>query len=455
MTITVAASGKRAFELVANDLNNDPCLFPRVPANSVFTQAFGFTTKIVATSDEDYLAFPYVTMIGTTLIGIYSKSDSHASGSSQVMIKSTDNGLTWSSVLFYDNDTGNYNYSLLNGVLASGDKVVLKVWTVTNTAGTFSVVINSPVSYGGLNYAMWSRPIAGPGGVLWRTGYAVNGSYTQTALFESSDDGDTWTGVSVIFDGSYLFSEADVVNVGGTNWLSVCRENTAPTVTGGNPLYYATSDDDGLTWVVQGQYNTSLVNGRQPNLTKLAAGDIILGAGVRSGTSGYAGSIGDQVRMVLTTGNCVYKKPKNTYANNPFHTYTSTPTTVRVTLNDHGFVAGDFISISGAVGFDGIPTSELNGILEVDSVLSNDWFTIIVTTPATTGNIDGGGASVIGYNLTQWGYRTQLEPMNSTDGGQPFANEISANRINVVYYTRKSVDTEPVISSASLNTENL
>lgn len=455
MSIVVSSAGKREFELVANDLDSDPCLFPRVPANSVFTQAFGFTTKIVAASDTDYLAFPYVTTIGTSLIGIYSTSDSHASGSSQIMIRSDDDGLTWSSVTFYDNDSGDYDYSLLNGLLPSGDKVVLKVWTVTNTAGTFSNVVNSTVSFGGLNYAIWSRPVAGPSSKLWRTGYATNGSYTQTALFESSDGGDTWTGVSVIFNGSYLFTEADLANIGGSNWLAVCRENTSPTVTGGNPLYYATSNDDGATWTVQGQYSTLLVNGRQPNLTKLAAGDIILASGNRSGTSGYAGSIGDQVRMAITTGNCVYKNPKKTYLSNPFHTYSSTPKLIRVTLANHGFAANDIVSFTGAVGFDGIPSAELNTVHTVKTVLSDDWFTIEVTTSATTGNIDGGGASVTGYNVTQWGWRTQVEPMYSTDGGQPFVNEISSNRINVVYYTRKSVDTDPIISSASLDTGNL
>lgn len=454
MTITVASSGKREFEFVAYDLDNNPCLFPRVPANHVFTQAFNFTTKQVASDPVRYLAFPYVTKIGTTLIGLYSNSDSHASGSSQYMIKSTDNGLTWTSTLFYNNDTNTYDYSLLNGVLTSGSKVILKVWTITNTAGVFSSVVNSSVSYGGLSYAMWSRPITGPSGKLWRTGYAVNGSYTQTALFESSDGGDTWTGKSIIFDGSYLFSEADVVNVGGTNWLSVCRESTAPTVTGGNPLYYATSDDDGATWTIQGQYNTSLVNGRQPNLTKLAAGDIILGAGVRSGTSGYGGSAGDQVRMAITTGNSIYKNSKKTYGSNPF-TSIAASTTVRVTLTDHGFKQNDIISFAGATTFDGIPAAELNTVHTVTAVISDNVFEIQVVTTPTAGGVAGGGSSVTGYNVTQWGWRTQLQPMFSTDGGQPFVNEISSNRINVVFYTRKTTTTTPVISSATLDTGNL
>jgi hypothetical protein len=128
---------------------------------------------------------------------------------------------------------------------------------------------------------------------------------------------------------------------------------------------------------------------------------------------------------------------------------------MRITLNSHGAETGDIVFINGATGtVDGIATSEVNGFKTVTKI-SDNVIEVATTTNATAGSVTGGGSAVTVQNLTRWGFRTRISPMYSTDGGQPFANEISNNRINVVYYARRTDRTKPVIASATLNTTNL
>lgn len=294
---------KREFEFTGADLNGDACLFPRHPPNHVFVQAFGFKTKQIDAQADRYLAFPFFVKLGASIIGLYSDGDSHASSDRQIMARSDDGGLTWSKVDFYVAANGEFNFSLLNGLIGVGQSVVLKVWSIKNTDGVLSAVPNSTVAYGGLTYALWSRTATAPGGNLYRTGYAANGADQQTALFESADGGVTWVGKSVIFQtAGRKYNEADLVNTGGTNWLAIVREDGGA----GNPLYSATSADDGATWSAPTLLNTTSINGRQPNLTKLSDGSIILAAGDRFGVSGYLGPA-EQAYGFDTTGVTIWR----------------------------------------------------------------------------------------------------------------------------------------------------
>ena len=447
--MSVSIGIKREFELTGNDLEGDGCLFPRDPSNHVFAQAFNFRTKLIAKSASNYLAFPYVIQLGSSLVGIYSDGESHANSDKQIMVRSDDGGLTWSSVDFYVNATATYNFSLLNGILASGSKAVFKSWTVTNTAGSFSAVINSTVTNGGDTYAIWSRPVNAPSSKLFRTGYTTTGDW-KTALLESSDSGSTWTFTSDIFSqAGKTFSEADIVNTSGNNWLAIAREDTGSS----NPLFWSTSANSGSTWSTPAQLPTSKLNGRQPNIIKLANGDIIISTGDRSGTSGFAGSGGALSYFGDTTGVAVAKLPAPTACgSNPFTTPLASTAKIRLTLTSHGFQTGDLVFIEGATGpIDGIPASEINGFRTVTRI-SGSVVEFDTTTNATAGSVTGGGSSV---TVSLFGWRTRISPVFSTDGGQPFANEISAGRISVVYYARRTTRTKPVIASATLNTTNL
>jgi hypothetical protein len=447
--MSIAISQKLEYELTGNDLNSDPCIFPRDPVNHVFVQAFDFKTKLIASSPTQYLAFPFVIKKGSSLIGIYSDGDSHANSDKQVMIRSDDNGATWSSVDFYVAATGVYNLSLISPLLAAGESVVLKPWTIKNTAGTVAATIASNPISGGVTYFLWSEAVAGPSSKLYRTGYGSN----QTALLESSDGGSTWSVTSVMFNGAgLLFSEADIVNLSGTNWLAVCREDAGGAAA--SSLYINTSTDDGATWATQTLLDNTRTSGRQPNLIKTNDGALILSTGDRRGGTGFSGG-GDALYGSALTGTCVHRTPLLACGNNPLTTPTAGQAKMRITLNDHGAETGDIVFINGATGtVDGIATSEVNGFKTVTKI-SDNVIEVATTTNATAGSVTGGGSAVTVQNLTRWGFRTRISPMYSTDGGQPFANEISNNRINVVYYARRTDRTKPVIASATLNTTNL
>ena len=456
MPITISI--KREFELVATDPSGDPCTFPRDPSNPIFVDAFGFKTKIVDdTQPARYLAFPYVIKIGSSLVGIFSESDSHASGSDQWMIRSDDNGTTWQKVKFFDDAVpGVYNTSLLTGLLGTGNSAVLKVWTVKNNAGTLDVTVQSTASFGGNTYALWSKAIPGPGGVLWRTGYATASGVTQTALFQSADGGVTWTGVSVMFaDAAKYFSEADVVNLAGTNWLALAREDISSATY--NSIYYSTSADDGATWATPILLDPVKVNGRQPNLLKTTDGTIVLSSADRkTGSSGYAPNGLVVPNIYDTTGVTVYGKLMAFLGTNPMATSGGAGTkTINVTQSGHGYETGDVVFISGATTFDGVPAAELNGFRTITR-FNNSVYQFTVTTGATTGGVSGGGIAVRVYNIARWGFRTRIAGMYSSDGGQPYSNEIStANYVNTVFYHRRAIDEEPIIASATYYVSNL
>ena len=69
-------------------------------------------------------------------------------------------------------------------------------------------------------------------------------------------------------------------------------------------------------------------------------------------------------------------------------TYPTTPTIVTVTLAGHGAITGDFVTFSGAVGFNGIPAGALNAQFQLTYLTANTF--TIVTTAATSAGAGGG-----------------------------------------------------------------
>lgn len=362
MPVTLGVT--REYEFTGNDLNNNGCLFARDPRNSVFVQLTDFKTKRIGSDPSRYLAFPFMTKVGSSIVGIYSDGNAHASSDRQIMVRSDDNGVTWSSAVFVQTGVDGFNTSLLNDILPLGQSIVLKAWGIRNIGGTLNVYQVSTVVNGGVTYALWSSVIpSATAGTIYRTGYGTSSGSTQTALFQSTNGGETWEFKSLMFFGSGLsFSEAAIIRTSGNNLLAVCREDTGAS----NPLYHSTSSDDGLTWSAATLIPTSVINGRQPNLIKTTNGRYVLTTGDRAGISGIGGG--------------------------------------------------------GEESFG----SDKTGIALVTSS-------------------DG----------TNWGNRTMLAGTYSSDGGQPFAVETTANRVCVTYYHRRGLNSLPVIACSSLNTDQL
>lgn len=301
----VTIGNKREYEFTGNDLNNDPCIFPRLPSNHVFVQSVTFRTKNIVITGN-YSAFPFVEKLHGVIVGICSDGPAHAQSARQVMFVSKDNGITYAvNENFFINDTLQYDFSLLEDVMVDGDILVLKTFTIKKVAGVISATINPFVNVSGKNYAVWSRPQL-KGSTWYRTGYyfdSVNGT-SDTALFTSTDK-ENWTFKAIMFTGAgKIFTEADLVNTTGSTWISYCREDSNGN---SNPLYKSLSTDDGTTWSAPVMQDVLVMDGRQPNLTKLSDGSIILATGDRSGSSGHAGSAGDIIWGSNTTGITIFR----------------------------------------------------------------------------------------------------------------------------------------------------
>lgn len=299
MVASTFAAVKRPFEIYGLDLNGDGCIYPRDVTQATGAQLTSYRSKTIY--NQAYDAFPYAVKIGSSIIGIFSTGAAHAQSDKQVMFRTNDNGLTFQTVDFFINSTGVFNTSLLTDLLGVGEAVVLKVWTVKNTAGVLGVTTTSIVS----GYAVWSKPKL-IGSVLLRTGY--NSTTWETALLQSTDAGVTWTVKSVIAPSTsgLLYNEADIVQTVPSNLVAYIREDSGA----GDNLYQSISTNDGVTWSTPTVVSTTVLQGRQPNLIKLADGSIILATGDRSGISGYTGS-GEVVGNTSTTGISVFKSTDN------------------------------------------------------------------------------------------------------------------------------------------------
>lgn len=84
----------------------------------------------------------------------------------------------------------------------------------------------------------------------------------------------------------------------------------------------------------------------------------------------------------------------NPATNNPFLTGAAGSSVVTATCASHGAILGDFVTFSGAVGFDGILTATLNAEFQITSVPTSNTFTFVAT-PCTAGATSGGGAAVV------------------------------------------------------------
>lgn len=76
-----------------------------------------------------------------------------------------------------------------------------------------------------------------------------------------------------------------------------------------------------------------------------------------------------------------------------------TTTTITVTDAGHGCVVNDFVTYSGATGFAGIPSGDLNQEHEITSIIDANSYTIEVATAATATAVGGGAAVDAEYQI--------------------------------------------------------
>jgi len=104
----------------------------------------------------------------------------------------------------------------------------------------------------------------------------------------------------------------------------------------------------------------------------------------------------------------------------------------------HGAVAGDYVTISGATGFDGIAAGDINKEHVVASVTSSAKYNIATAGVATAGSVSGGGAAIacayqisVGYVDYSAGSGYGASPWSSGGWGSPSDLSVSGSQIRV------------------------
>ena len=152
------------------------------------------------------------------------------------------------------------------------------------------------------------------------------------------------------------------------------------------------------------------MGGWQKNITTAFLGSCrsMINWTILSGAS-YIG-LGTNIKYYVSSGGSYtdvtpIRSTVNPMANNPFASALGL-TTVTVTDVANGSVVGDYVTYSTT--FAGIPAAELNAEHVITSIISNDSYTIEVTTAATS-SASGGGAVVIAEYQINIGLDTTVE----------------------------------------------
>lgn len=356
----------RLYDYYLQKNSGDLALSGKYSENPDFSDAVDLRTKRIQ-ENGNYNAFPYSITIGSSIVGIFSEGLKHADSDKQVMFRSDDGGKTFSTVDFFINDTGAYNFSLISDLLNEGDTVVLKTWAIKKTGGVTSATSTPTVVNAGITYALWSEVVT-VGSNSYRTGYAVEPAgelFNRVAIFSSpSSDQVNWSYLDEIANGggSLKFNETSLTYTGSVSGFTVyIREDSGA----GNPLYRCSGDNTGQNWstptLVPG------ITGRQPKVTPMANGKFVLTTGDRAGVIGESGN--ERTFYIDNTG-----------------------------INMYVSEVGD---------------------------------------------------------INTWGMPIQISTTYSTDGGQPWAVQISTNRILIPYYARRSIDKNPGIFTVSMDVTDL
>jgi hypothetical protein len=266
-----------------------PAWLPRSMMNADYQRLYELGLKKIELTLGVYNAFPsWMLQRGASLAFIFSSGAGHANSDRQIGIRTDDNFETFSRTVFFENATGVYDNSFLDGMLETGEVFPAKnVFKVRKTAGGYENKVQSTIAVTGQGsndgtFAFWSAKPIEFGGKLYCTGYRTSPTPFVSALFESSNGGWDWTFTTIIAsDAALLLGETAICQYGVSDFLAVIRDDAGA----GRPLYVCRSLGSITNWGAHSLI--SEIQGVQPSLTPLPDGDILLTVGHRTGSSGF------------------------------------------------------------------------------------------------------------------------------------------------------------------------
>jgi hypothetical protein len=291
MSITVVSAN---VDHIQATIDGATATIPRALLNPDYQRLLSWGMKKLVLEPFIYNAFPSgIIKSGTSLAFVFSSGEGHANSDRQRWLLSNDDFVSFTEGVFVENSTGVYNNSFLSDILSDGEVALFKnVFKVERVGSDYSNTTQSTVVNGVDTYALWAGKAISTGGNLYCTGYRTSPLPTQTALFESTDLGLTWTFVTVIAsDASKRFSEAAVVKCLNGDLVAIVREDS------GNRDLYTTRCTTGVSTWSAPTILPSTMKGTQPCLLLLANGDVLFLCGDRTGFSGLdrIGNFNDRI----------------------------------------------------------------------------------------------------------------------------------------------------------------
>lgn len=127
----------------------------------------------------------------------------------------------------------------------------------------------------------------------------------------------------------------------------------------------------------------------------------------------------------------------------PLKTLTAGDGTIEVTDTAHGAVQGDYVTLSGAAGFDGIAAGDINKEHVVASVISSTKYTVVTAGVATVGGVSGGGAAAhavyqIGVGPADYAPSSGFGASVWGGGGWGLASDLSLTGTQIRLWTQEN-----------------
>lgn len=146
-------------------------------------------------------------------------------------------------------------------------------------------------------------------------------------------------------------------------------------------------------------------------------------------------ALGTHLKLYIEEGSQYYDitpvRRTQTIGSNKMTTGAAGSSVITVEDTSHGAVTNDFITITGATGFDGITAAELNTEHQVTVVDGNTYNFTVASDTASSGSTAGGGTPSIAYQINTgldtivsgtgwgaglWGGTTPADPATTLDG---------------------------------------
>jgi hypothetical protein len=208
--ISISSSTDATITII--DTDGTVRVVPRFVGNFDYQRILGGLPQQLTSNSSRYYAFPYAIKIGTSIVGVYSDSESHGSNTNYRMFRSDDSGLTYSEVEWFNYLTPTvFNNTLLDSLMSNGDVIFLRSFRVSKSGGVITVTNQGSTVINSVTYSPWGEVFT-LGSAKYRTAYTSSGGIGSSYLLKTTDNGANWTvaGTIAADGGTKFYNESSI-----------------------------------------------------------------------------------------------------------------------------------------------------------------------------------------------------------------------------------------------------